>query len=402
MEDKQSAYRWVIVGTCALILAISMGAIVNGMSAFIVPMQAEFGWQRGDIAFINFSGILGLALGGLIFGRLADRKGARLVVLLGAVVLGSSYLLASFATALWQYYAVFFIAGFFGAGAIFAPVIATVGNWFVVGAGMAIGIATAGQALGQGGVPFLSSFLIIKFGVSGALAATGAFMLLTLVPLALLLKQCPAADNSSDSQVRSDDRPPGSVNVVVATLCVAIILCCTCMSVPLMHLMPLIQDRGIAATDAGSVMFVMLVVAIFGRLAFGILADKIGALPAYMSATAWMTVMVFGFTFVENLNAFYLYAVIYGFGYAGVMTGVLITIRVLVPVSRRASAFGLISMFGWFGHAIGGYIGGALYDYSGDYTVAYGVAAGAGVLNLIVVSTLLRKERQTSALMPTN
>ena len=165
------------------------------------------------------------------------------------------------------------------------------------------------------------------------------------------------------------------------------------MAVPLMHLVPLIQDRGIGATDAGSVLFAMLVVAIVGRVAFGILADKIGALQAYMTATFWMTVMIFGFTYIENLEWFYVYAVIYGFGYAGVMTGVLISIRVLIPPSRRASAFGIITMFGWFGHAIGGYMAGVLYDFSGNYTIAFAVAAIAGVLNLIVVSTLLRKSK---------
>ncbi len=400
MANQQAAYRWVIVFACALILAIAMGSIVNGLSAFIVPMQDQFGWPRGSIAFINFSGISGLALGGLIFGRLADSIGARPVVLFGAIILGTSYLLASFITVLWQYYLVFFIAGFFGAAAIFAPVIAAVGNWFAAGAGMAIGIATAGQALGQGAVPFISSFLIVRFGASGAFAATGIFMLLTLIPLALLLRQPPFPDNTANSTHSADDTSTKSVNTVIATLCVAIILCCTCMSVPLMHLMPLIQDRGIAATDAGGVMFTMLLVAIPGRLLFGILADKIGALPAYMTATAWMTVMVFGFTFVETIDTFYLYAVFYGFGYAGVMTGVLITIKVMVPASRRAFAFGLISMFGWFGHAIGGYLGGALYDFSGGHTMAYGTAAAAGILNLIVVSTLLKKDTQPGTLVP--
>ncbi len=400
MAEKQTSYRWVIVCACAFILAIAMGSIVNGMSAFIVPMQEQFGWPRGSIAFINFCGILGLALGGLIFGRLADRRGTRPVVLFGAVVLGSCYVLASFATVLWHYYVVFFIAGFFGAAAIFAPVIAAVGNWFVVGAGTAIGIATAGQALGQGAVPFISSLLIERFDASGAFATTGIFMLLTLVPLALLLRPPPTLDNTTQAATAADEPASKSVNTVIATLCVAITLCCTCMSVPLMHLMPLIQDRGIAATDAGKVMLVMLLVAILGRLAFGILADKIGALSAYMTATAWMTVMVFGFTYIESLNTFYLYAVVYGFGYAGVMTGVLITIRVLVPISRRAAAFGLISMFGWFGHAIGGYLGGALFDYSGGHTMAYGAAAAAGVLNLLVVSTLFKKGPQTSTLIP--
>ncbi len=395
---QQPAYRWVIVSASALILAISMGAIVNGMSAFIVPMQEAFGWQRGEIAFINFSGILGLAFGGLVMGPQADRRGTRPVVMFGVVVLGLCYLAASVMTSLWQFYLLFFFAGFFGAGAIFSPVMAAVGNWFHVGAGTAIGIAAAGQALGQGGVPFVSSFLINSLGISGAFGAIGGFMLATLVPLTFLLRQPPSPDAEQQGAYDNQEEPAIPTNVVITKLSIAIILCCTCMAVPLMHLVPLIQDRGFSAEEAGSVIFVMLLVAILGRVAFGKLADMIGALPAYMTATAWMTLMVFGFLYIENLRSFYIYAVVYGFGYAGVMTGILVSIRVLIPPSRRASAFGIVIMFGWFGHAIGGYQGGVLFDLMGDYTAAYAVAAMTGVLNLIVVGSLFRKIRRSGLL----
>lgn len=397
--DQQPAYRWIIVSASALILAISMGAIVNGMSAFIVPMQDGFGWKRGDIALINFAGIMGLAFGGLVMGPLADRKGARPVVLFGVCVLGACYLAASAATSLWQYYLLFFLAGFFGAGAIFPPVMAVVGNWFYVGAGVAIGIASAGQALGQGAVPFVSSLLIEGVGISGAFAAIGGFMLATLVPLSFLLRQPPPVGSVQRGINAAEENPEIPTNVVIATLSAAIILCCICMSVPLMHLVPLIQDRGFAPESAGSVIFIMLLVAIVGRLAFGKLADMIGAVPAYMTATAWMTLMVFGFVYIESLEAFYVYAIVYGFGYAGVMTGVLVSIRMLTPPSRRASAFGIVTMFGWFGHAIGGYQGGALHDLTGDYTASYAVAAVAGVLNLIIVSRLLRRPKGTDTLI---
>jgi MFS family permease len=390
---QQHSYRWVIVVAAAFILAISMGAIVNGMSAFIVPMQDANGWQRGDVSLINFSGIIGLAFGGMALGRWADRVGTRPVVLFGVVVLGLCYCVAYFATALWHYYALFFVAGFFGTGAIFSPVMASVGSWFSVGMGTAIGIASAGQAMGQGGVPFVSSFLIKAFGVNGAFGATGLFMLVTLVPLAMLLRQPPAAPAGRTASGPVNDAAQIPVRTVIIRMSIATILCCSCMSVPLMHLVPLIQDRGFAAEQASSVIFVMLLVAIAGRLAFGRLADMIGAVPAYMTATAWMTLMVFGFIYIDSLSGFYTYAVIYGFGYAGVMTGVLVTMSVLTPTASRASAVGIVTMFAWFGHAIGGYQGGALYDLTGSYTLAYALAAIAGVLNLIVVSTLYWKSR---------
>ena len=174
----------------------------------------------------------------------------------------------------------------------------------------------------------------------------------------------------------------------------AVILCCTCMSVPLMHLVPLIQDVGFPPEVASSVIFAMMLSAILGRVAFGKLADMIGAVPAYMSATAWMTAMVFGFVWLERLDVFYIYAIAYGFGYAGVMTGILTSLRVLTPADRRASAMGLVTMFAFFGHAIGGYQGGLLYDLTGAYDAPYALAAVAGILNLTIVNTLLRKTRR--------
>jgi MFS family permease len=393
-DSQQPAFRWVIVFAAALILAISMGAIVNGLSAFIVPMQERFGWTRGDAALINFAGIMGLAFGGVVAGRMADRFGARPVLLFGVVVLGLCYLAASFLTSLWQYYALFVVAGFFGAGAIFAPVVALVGNWFTAGAGLAIGIVSAGQALGQGGVPFGSSFLIESYGVQGALGITGAIMLAVMIPLVLLMRPAPTR-NSMRGAAESDAGAPAiPYNVVIVRMSAAVILCCTCMSVPLMHLVPLIQDAGFPPEVASSVIFAMMLSAILGRVAFGRLADMIGAVQAYMTATAWMTAMVFGFVFLDRLDVFYLYAIVYGFGYAGVMTGILITVRVLTPVDRRATAMGIITMFAWFGHAIGGYQGGLLYDLTGAYDAPYAVAAGAGILNLIIVSTLLRRTRR--------
>ncbi len=393
-DSSQPAYRWVIVVAAALILAISMGAIVNGMSAFIVPMQERFGWTRGDAALINFAGIMGLAFGGVVAGRMADRIGTRPVLLFGVVVLGLCYLAAFFLTSLWQYYALFVVAGFFGAGAIFAPVVALVGNWFTAGAGLAIGIVSAGQALGQGGVPFGSSFLIESYGVQGALGITGAIMLAVMIPLVLLMRPAPARNSMRSATEYDAGAPAIPYNVVIVRMSAAVILCCTCMSVPLMHLVPLIQDAGFPPEVASSVIFAMMLSAILGRVAFGRLADMIGAVQAYMTATAWMTAMVFGFVWLDRLDVFYVYAIVYGFGYAGVMTGILTSVRVLTPADRRATAMGIITMFAWFGHAIGGYQGGLLYDLTGAYDAPYAVAAGAGILNLLIVSTLLRRTRR--------
>ena len=389
--EPESAYRWVIVVASAVMLAVSMGLMVNGISVFLIPLNEDFGWQRGSVSLINFSGLVGLAFGGILMGRVADHTTTRRVCMLGAVVLGLCILAAAHAQTLWQFYLLFFVGGFLGAGSLFAPLIANVGNWFTTGAGLAVGITAAGQALGQGGVPFGAAVLIGALGWRGALTTMGLIMLLLLIPLAMLIRQPPHRVSVSPTGDSADDDKspvPLSTNAVVAWLSIAVLFCCTCMSVPLMHLVPLIQDRGISLEEAGSVLFVMLVVAIMGRVAFGKLADMIGAIKAYWIASCWQTLLVFYFVQIETLDSFYIFAIIFGFGYAGVMTGLLVCVRVLTPLSRRASALGMVLFFAWLGHAIGGYQGGYFFDLSGNYYLTFSNAALAGIVNLIIVGSL--------------
>jgi MFS family permease len=388
------AYRWVIVSASALMLALSMGMIVNGTSVFFTPLFEEFGWQRGAVSLINTSGLVGLAIGGIFMGRIADKAPIRWVVLFGATVIGLCMLGASQADVLWQFYLLFFIAGFLGASALFVPLIANVGNWFKTGAGLALGIASAGQALGQGGMPYVLALLIGALGWRDALMSVGITMLVLLISLAMLIKQPPKistgldAGSTDNSLIDGADTTLIPPNTLAVWLGAAAILCCICMSVPLMHLVPLMQDRGLSLEDAGSVLLVMLTVAIVGRIVFGKLADMIGAIRTYWIASCWQTVLVFFFLQVDTLQGYYIFAIIYGFGYAGVMTGILISARVLTPASKRASVLGIVLFFAYLGHGIGGYQGGYFFDLTGNYTLTYANAAMAGILNLILVGAL--------------
>jgi MFS family permease len=399
-RDRMEApahWRWVIVAGVATMLAVAMGQLVNGLSVFFIPLEQEFGWPRGAVALINSAGLIGLAVGGIVMGSFADRAPIRRVALLGAAAVGGCVLLAAAAQEPWQFYLLFFVAGLFGAG-LFAPLIALVGAWFPTGAGLAIGIASAGQAVGQGGVPFGTAFLIESLGWRGAFLAQGAITLALLVPLALLMRAPPRP--APGVATRPEPPPLLPAGVVTAWLSVAVLLCCTCMAVPLMHLVPLIQGHHIAAPDASGVLFVMLIAAILGRVAFGKLADVVGPIPAWMAASLWQTVGVLAFTQIHDLSMFYVFAPIYGFGYAGVMTGVLITARALTPAARRATLMGVILGWAWLGHGLGGFQGGWFFDMTGDYTLAFANAALAGVLNLVVVGALHLTLRRRGGLRP--
>jgi len=380
----QPQARWLIVAGAALMLAIVMGTLVNGLSAFFLPMEQAMGWARADVALINAFGLVGLAVGSVVMGFAADRVGIRATCLTAVTAMGLGLLAASQVQALWQAYALFFAAGLLGGGALFAPIFATVGNWFPTGAGLAIGIAASGQALGQGGMPLLAAILIEAIGWRNAMAAIGAAALAILIPLAMRMREAPPRPGMAPAAAAAPIAP----SLAVPLLSAAVFLCCTCMAVPLMHLMPLIQGLCIPATDAGGVLFVMLLAAIVGRVAFGRLCDLIGPLGSWMVASTWQTVGVLAFTQFTSLDAFLIFAVAYGFGYSGVMTSVLVAARALTPPARRASSMGIVLAFGWLGHGFGGFQGAIFFDWTGGYFQSFANASAAGVLNLVIVATL--------------
>lgn len=388
-EAVKLPYRWVIVATAAIAFAISQGQIVNGFSVFILPLETEFGWQRGDIALVNSAGLVGLAIGGIVMGSLADRLNIRVIYFFGVIMLASCVFLASRANELWQLYIYFFLAGAFGSGSLVAPLLALIGSWFIVGAGLAFGVAAGVQALGQGGVPYGTAFLIENLGWRGALATQAATTAIVLIPLGLLVKR----PSGWKPAVRGDasDRSPIrlSTNVTLAFLSVAVVGCCTCMAVPLMHLVPLVQDAGFSSSQAGSVLFTMLIVAVVGRVAFGKLADMVGPLQSWIVASFWQTAMVFFFTRIDTMSGFYLYAAVFGFGYAGVMTSVLASTAKLTPPARAGSSMGVVMAFAFLGHGLGGYQGGFFFDLTSGYSVSYMNAALAGAINLAVLAILL-------------
>ena len=389
----EPAYRWVIVIASAIMMAGSLGLILNGVSVFLVPLEQEFGWGRGPVSFINFAGLAGIAIGGIVMSRVSEVIGVRKSVMLGAVAMGLSVLLASQADQLWQFYAIFFVGSFIGGGSLFAPMIANTSRWFKTGVGLAIGIVSGGQALGQGLVPYFGGMAISAIGWRGTFLWMGVLMLVILPLLALLIRPPPAPTKpavAETDQVPASHTPDISLstNTVIIWMSIAVILCCTTMSVPLIHLVPYAQSCGIPLSDAGGIILVMLIAGICGRVAFGKLADMIGAVRAYWVASAWQTTLVIIFLQFQSLESLMVFAVIYGFGYGGVMTTILVSMQVLTPVARRASATGIVTMFAFFGHAIGGYQGGLFFDLIGNYGWAFANAAIAGAINLVVVGGL--------------
>jgi len=217
----------------------------------------------------------------------------------------------------------------------------------------------------------------------------GVIYIVTLIPLLFLLKQPPVLESNESDIGKSNKNSWGiSHMITLPWLSFAGLFCCICMSAPLIHLVPLGMDLGLNPETATSLLFVLMLSGVFGRLFFGSLADKVGGLKTYFMASLGQTLLVFWFTQTSSLPLLYFISAMFGFFFAGVMTCLIICAQQAAPVRLTGFAVAVVSGAAWVGMGFGGYQAGYFFDQSGNYTISYANAAFAGMFNLTVLIAL--------------
>jgi MFS family permease len=383
----------MVVAVSSVFMGAAAGSVLS-ISVFLKPLVAEFGWLRAETALGYTAGALAMGIGGIVMGYLSDRFSTRRVVLAGVAFLGLSLVLLAGQSSLWEFYLFYCMLGGIGASALDVPLLANVGHWFERNKGLALGIATAGRGLGQGLVPFLAGLLIAEYGWREAYFALGVIAVVVLFPLAWLVRSPPGLETAKTAarQASAEAQRQAFIlepRMAVAWISAAAVFCCTCMSTAMVHSVALARDAGIAEKSAAGIVLMLYVSGFFGRIAFGKLADYVGGPRAYLAASAIQTSLIFWFTQIESLFSFYTLAIALGFGMNAVMTCLMVCVREMTPVHIRGLSTGIVLLFGWIGMGLGGYQGGYFFDLTGSYTLSYANAAFAGIMNMVIVGSLL-------------
>jgi len=398
ISDKDPSYAWVMVACVFVLSALSFGTLAS-ISVFLKPLALEFGWSRGQTSLsytvISFSS----AVFGVFWGYIADKYGTRWFGIVAAIMMSLSLFLLSKQTNIYHFYGFYFLFGAFGNAMVTSPLFANVGFWFRNNPGLALGITAAGGAVGQGLIPYFSGIIIETDGWRAAYYFMAIIYLAIAIPAALFIRESPWREQARTSTEEEPRDFPLSEKEAITWLCSAVIFCCICMSVPIVHLVPLLTDAEFTIEFATSVLMVLMFCGAFGRILGGKLGDTIGALPAYMLMSLGQTVSVIWFPYVTNPIGLYLLAAFFGFTYSGVMSSILVTTRMVVSAKFAGRANSLGSFFGWTGMGMGGFFGGYFFDLYGDYFWSFAFASFMGVINLIVLLRFLAriKSRKTVA-----
>ena len=382
----------VIVGILSINLAMLYGAYY-AYSVYLVALLRDFGWSRSVVAggfsvFILTHGTLCL-----VIGMLAARFGPRLLILLGACVIGGGLLLAAQTSAWWHLY--LFFGGICALGISLAgwiPTVLITRGWFPTRIGTAVGIASAGIGVGISGFVPLTQYLIDWVGWRWALRIQAVLVTGWVLPATWWLvhdpppAEPPAVGRLSPS---SSDGGGGSWTLAAAlrdgrywALAGVFFSGSLATQMLLVHQVAYLVDHGLSPIAAASVSGVVGLASIVGKTAWGVLSDRAGREVAYTISFSCVAVSVGALVLAGwHPDTFlpFVYGILIGLGYAGSAPLTPAAASDLFGGPGYSVIFGSLHFLLCLGAATGTWGAGKIFDVTGSYAWAMGVALAAAI-----------------------
>ena len=392
-----SAYAWRRLSV--LLVLCSIGGVGLWSVVVVLPaIEAEFAIDRGRASIPYLATMIGFGTGGMLMGKLADRYGIMVPVILGGVMLGIGYIAAAWTTSFWQFVlAQSLLVGFIGSSATFAPMMAEASLWFAKRRGIAVAVVASGNYLSGAIWPPLLQYGIDEIGWRQSYEAIGVICLITIVPLAVLLRRRPPAEPKSTRDVAGPlpklpqpAGPPGTQTLLV----IAGIACCVAMSMPQVHIVAYCGDLGFGAQRGAEMLSIMLTFGIVSRLGSGLIADRIGGLGTLILGSSLQGVALLFYIPFDGLISLYIVSAFFGLVQGGIVPSYALIVRDYFPTKEAATRISLVLNATITGMAVGGWMSGEIYDLTGSYQAAFLNGIVWNLTNLSIALWLLYKYRR--------
>ena len=388
-------YGYVILALCFANMVVMRG--VNGaFGVYYLALLEEFSWSRSDGATVASANFFVYAIASPLVGLAFDRFGPRLLMPLGAFLVGAGLVASSFATSLFSLYITYGIITALGQGALsFVGHNALISFWFVRRRATAIGIASMGQGVGALAMVPLTQVLIDHFGWRWTYIVTGSILLLILMPANAIFQRRTPQDvgqfpDGADTPIEGSSGRHGSkhaggrdwtlgeaarsfpfwcITIGHLALGTALFLINTH---AIAHFVAVGYDKLAASLYFGFIGFIR----IGATIIWGTLSDRLGRSKAYGIAT-FVTVLgviaMMAMTVDAPLWLVYLTIALYGVGHSAGNPTYGSVIGDIFSGRKIGLIFGFLEISFGFGSAFGSWIGGYLFDASGSYAWALAV-----------------------------
>lgn len=369
---------WAVVAASAVGVGTGAGLYQYMSSLFVGPLEATFGWDRGEIGTAAALGLLG-ALAAPLVGRITDRHGVRRVATVCILILAATHVALSMMTgAIWQFMAGIAVIGVVAPGCTGLVYSRAVNGWFDRGRGLALGITASGLSIATLALSPLVAAVIAELGVRGGYLALAAIAALIGLPVVLLGVREPPP--------RIEPHPPLAVpaeglrealRTPAFWLLAAIMFLVNAPAAGVLtQLVPLLTGKGLTAPAAATYLALFAASVLAGRIGIGWLFDRSSARHVAAAVTlagaggclllqapvpvafAGAGIVLVGLLQGAETDVLgYFVARLFGRTAYGAIYGVLFTISLL------GTAAGIVGF-------------GRLFTLTGGYDVALGVAAG--------------------------
>ena len=393
-SEPESTYAWLRLGAALAVMTIG-GSGMYSMAVALAPVQAEFGVTRGDASLPYTLTMIGFGVGGILMGRLADRFGVVVPITIGALGLGGGFILAGNAASLLQFsLAHGILIGLLGCSTTFAPLVADPSLRFTRRRGIAVAICASGNYLAGAVWPPILQYLFDTIGWRATYTGMGIFCAAAMLLLSLALRRRPPALESAASAnlIERNERPLGlSPNALMGLLVIAGIACCVAMSMPQVHIVAYCGDLGYGAARGAEMLSIMLGAGIVSRLLSGWICDRIGGLRTLLLGSFLQGVALLMFLPFDGLVSLYIVSAMFGLFQGGIVPSYAIIVREYFPPREAGVRTGIVLMATLFGMALGGWVSGVIFDFTGSYRAAFVNGIAFNLLNLTIATWLLRR-----------
>ena len=392
-------YGWWIV-LIAFLSDFVQGSAAYAFPIFYKPMATSFGWSRTTVAFAPTLRTFMNAFVSPAIGRIVDVRGPRLVMMVGAVLVGSVSLAMAGIGEIWQYFLVYSVIGSVANVAEGNLVTqATVSKWFIRKRGRATAFSTMGVSAGGLIFTSLGTFILVHYGWRAGWIFLAALAWILLIPATFFMRRqpedmgllpdgvqpAPATPDAGATPDRASKDHKRSREVVeeVWTLpqairspsfwliVMAFNLGSLSISAVTLHQFNYITDKGFSAATAATVVSVYAFLAIVAKLIYGFVSEKVHIRYLTIICMVGGGIAISIFNFATTAQSLFIYAVVYG-----LTRGAFILVTPLAYANYFGRTFqgtirGFSAPFGLISSAAGPLFGAWIYDHYGSYRIAF-------------------------------
>ncbi|MFK7834706.1 MAG: CynX/NimT family MFS transporter [Sulfitobacter sp.] len=393
--------RLIVTMAIAVVASAGMWAIV----VILPAVEAEFGTTRAQASLPYTLNMIGFALGNFAIGRAVDRFGVTLSLILAAVGIVAGLWIAIVSQSIAMLSAAQLIIGFASAVG-FGPLMADISHWFVRRRGIAVALVASGNYLAGAIWPMALASVLEISGWRSAYTVIAVTTLVVVIPLAFLLRRQVSAETKDTAQAAStlNAKSAGlSPRALAYLLGFAGISCCVAMSMPQVHIVALCVDMGFGPAVGAEMLSLMLLGGVGSRIVSGLLADRLGGVRTLLIGSVLQTIALFLYLPAGGLVSLYVVSLVFGLSQGGIVPSYALIVREYMPAKEAGARVGFVLMATIMGMALGGWVSGQIYDWTGSYQWAFINGIIWNGFNIAIMLWLLLRSKpkvKTSARAP--